>query len=147
MCLQRGRSGLDPWVGKIPWRRARQPTPVYLPGESPWTEKPGGLQPMGLQNWTWLSDEAHSTHFCITKFNVHFFPLSFLKISSVVPFFRMLLSVSFSILLGLILISTDYQSAFLAQRSFRMLFLDFCYTPTKGLIQGLEIAAIVSAKL
>ena len=24
----------DPWVGKIPWRRAWQPTPVYLPGES-----------------------------------------------------------------------------------------------------------------
>ena len=30
--------GLDPWVGKIPWRRAWQPTPVFLPGESPWTE-------------------------------------------------------------------------------------------------------------
>ena len=28
-------------VGKIPWRRASQPTPVFLPGESPWTEKPG----------------------------------------------------------------------------------------------------------
>ena len=24
----------DPWVGKIPWRRAWQPTPVFLPGES-----------------------------------------------------------------------------------------------------------------
>ena len=38
------RCGLDPWVGKIPWRRARQPTPVFLPGESTWTEDPGGLQ-------------------------------------------------------------------------------------------------------
>jgi len=26
--------GFDPWVGKIPWRRAWQPTPVFLPGES-----------------------------------------------------------------------------------------------------------------
>ena len=26
----------DPWVGNIPWRRAWQPTPVFLPGESPW---------------------------------------------------------------------------------------------------------------
>jgi len=26
-------------VGKIPWRRAWQPTPVFLPGESPWTEE------------------------------------------------------------------------------------------------------------
>ena len=28
------RHGLDPWVWKIPWRRAWQPTPVFLPGES-----------------------------------------------------------------------------------------------------------------
>ena len=41
--------GFGPWVGKIPWRRAWQPTPVFLPGESPWTEEPGGLQCMGLQ--------------------------------------------------------------------------------------------------
>ena len=27
------RCGFDPWVGKIPWRRAQQPTPVFLPGE------------------------------------------------------------------------------------------------------------------
>ena len=26
--------GFDPWVGKIPWRRERQPTPVPLPGKS-----------------------------------------------------------------------------------------------------------------
>ena len=23
----------NPWVGKIPWRRKWQPTPVFLPGE------------------------------------------------------------------------------------------------------------------
>ena len=26
--------GFDPWIGKISWRRAWQPTPVFLPGES-----------------------------------------------------------------------------------------------------------------
>ena len=26
--------GFNPWVEKIPWRRAWQPTPVFLPGES-----------------------------------------------------------------------------------------------------------------
>ena len=41
ICLQCGRSGLDPWVGKNPWRRERLPTPVIWPGEfyglySPW---------------------------------------------------------------------------------------------------------------
>ena len=25
------RPGFKPWVGKIPWRRAGQPTPVFLP--------------------------------------------------------------------------------------------------------------------
>ena len=38
-----GRPGFDLWVGKIPWRRAWQPTPVFLPEESPWTKEPGGL--------------------------------------------------------------------------------------------------------
>ena len=28
------RLGFDPWLGKIPWRRAWQPTPVFFPGES-----------------------------------------------------------------------------------------------------------------
>ena len=28
---------------EIPWRKARQPTPVFLPGESPRTEEPGRL--------------------------------------------------------------------------------------------------------
>ena len=30
-----GRSGFEPWIGKIPWRRAWQPTPVFLPGKFP----------------------------------------------------------------------------------------------------------------
>ena len=28
------RYGFHPWVGKIPWRKAWQPTPVFLPTES-----------------------------------------------------------------------------------------------------------------
>ena len=28
------RNGFDPWVGTIRWRRAWQPTPVFLPKES-----------------------------------------------------------------------------------------------------------------
>ena len=33
-CRRCQRRGFDPWVGKIPWRRAWQPTPVFLPGKS-----------------------------------------------------------------------------------------------------------------
>ena len=36
-------------VGKIPWRRAWQPTPIFLPGEFPWTQEPGRLRSMGSQ--------------------------------------------------------------------------------------------------
>ena len=46
-CQYRGRKrcSFHPWVGKIPWRRARQPTLVFL--DSPWTEETGGLQSIG----------------------------------------------------------------------------------------------------
>ena len=33
-CRRHKRCGFDPWVGKIPWRKAWQPTPVFLSGES-----------------------------------------------------------------------------------------------------------------
>ena len=63
--LQCERPGFDPWVRKIPWRRAWQPPLVFLPGESPWTEDPGGLLSMALKrvghNWA----TKHSTHICI----------------------------------------------------------------------------------
>ena len=35
--------GLIPGLRISPWRRAWQPSPVFLPGESPWTEEPGRL--------------------------------------------------------------------------------------------------------
>ena len=37
---------VDPWVGKIPWRRKWQPTPVVLPGESH-----GGKSLLGYSRW------------------------------------------------------------------------------------------------
>ena len=56
------RHGFDHWVGKSPWRRAWQPTPVFLPGESPWIEEPGGLQSIGSKrvghNWSDLAQLA-----------------------------------------------------------------------------------------
>ena len=33
ICLQCGRPGFDPWVGKILWRGKWQPTSVLLPGK------------------------------------------------------------------------------------------------------------------
>ena len=37
-----GDLGSIPGLGRFPWRRAWQPTPVFLPGESPGTDEPGG---------------------------------------------------------------------------------------------------------
>ena len=33
-CRKHKTHGFHPWVGKIPWRRKWQPSPVFLPGES-----------------------------------------------------------------------------------------------------------------
>ena len=60
--LQCRRSGFDPWVVKSPWRRAWQPTPVFLPGESSWTEEPIWLQSMGLKRvgHDWMTKHTHT---------------------------------------------------------------------------------------
>ena len=65
--------GFNPWVGKIPWIRAWQPTPVFLSGESPWTEEPGRLQYIGSKsighNWSqhWPQDWKRSVFIPIAK--------------------------------------------------------------------------------
>ena len=43
--LQCGRAEFNPWVGKIPWRRAWQLTAVFLPGESQWQRRLTGYSP------------------------------------------------------------------------------------------------------
>ena len=63
VCLQCGRPGFHPWVGKIPWRRKWQPTPVFLPGEShgwrnlvgysPWGRKGSGTTTLTAFLWCW----------------------------------------------------------------------------------------------
>ena len=47
--LQCGRPGFDPWVGKIPWRRKWQPTPVLLPGKFHGRRSLVGYSPWGSQ--------------------------------------------------------------------------------------------------
>ena len=49
ICLQRRRPASSPWVGKIPWRRKWQPTPVLLPGESQGQRSLLGFSPWGCK--------------------------------------------------------------------------------------------------
>ena len=52
---QCGRPRLDPWVGDIRWRRARQHLPVFLSGEAHAQRSLEGLQTMGSKSRTQLS--------------------------------------------------------------------------------------------
>ena len=52
-------AGFDPWVGKIPWRRKWQPTPVFLPGESHGQRSLVGYSPWGHKE----SDTTERLHF------------------------------------------------------------------------------------
>ena len=46
-CRRHKRCGLNPWVERIRWRRACQPTPVFLPGESHGQRSLAGYSPKG----------------------------------------------------------------------------------------------------
>ena len=46
-CRRLKRRRLDPWFRRIPWRRAWQPTPVFLPGESHGQRSFVGYSPLG----------------------------------------------------------------------------------------------------
>ena len=85
--LQCGKPGFDPWIEMMPWRKAWQPTPVFLPGEShrqsslvghsPWGLKESGMteQPSTAQHTT----ELILKHICKKSLT----PLcSLLKVSS-----------------------------------------------------------------
>ena len=44
-CRRHKRLGFNPWVGKMPWERAWQPTPVFSPGESHGQRSLAGYSP------------------------------------------------------------------------------------------------------
>ena len=56
VCLQCGRPGFDPWVGKIPWRRKWQTTLVFLPGKSHGWRSLAGYHPQATKSRTQLSN-------------------------------------------------------------------------------------------
>ena len=83
-CRRHKGCRFNPWIKKIPWSRAWQPTPVFLPGES---HRQRNLGSVDSESWTWLkwlsTHPAHSRdHF---KTSTHFkcFNLKALQFSSV----------------------------------------------------------------
>ena len=74
--LQCRRPGFDPWIKKVPWRRAWQPTPAFLP------ENPNGERSLaGCSSWgrrvahDWAS--KHTCQFLYYFFKKCWFPSCF----------------------------------------------------------------------
>ena len=59
------RCKFNPWVRKILWRRAWQPTPIFLPGESHGQRSLVGFSPWGHKksDMTEATQKAHTTQF------------------------------------------------------------------------------------
>ena len=64
------RHSFDSWIGKIPWRRAWQPTPVFSPGESHGQRNLAGYSPWGhkelekteaTQHAQWIHQRNYTT--------------------------------------------------------------------------------------
>ena len=60
-CRRLKRCKFYPWVGKMPTQEMAT-TPVFLPWEIPWTEKPGRRQSIGLKRikYDWSDRIAHN---------------------------------------------------------------------------------------
>ena len=58
------RCGFNPWVGKIPWRRAWQPTPVFMSGESHGQKILVGYSPWGHKELDKTEVTWHTARMC-----------------------------------------------------------------------------------
>ena len=94
ICLKWGSPGFDPWVGKIPWRRAWQPTPVFLPRKSYGQRSLVGYSPWGSQSvgHNWTTD----THNIVNQLYFNFLK----KKGNYIPFYMVWHSISETLLQG-----------------------------------------------
>ena len=88
-CRRRKTDGFKPWIQKLPWRRAWQATPVFLPGESHGQRILQATQSIGLDTTEatephmhervrqerWLPGTADSSTTSITREDREIFPL------------------------------------------------------------------------
>ena len=60
-CRRHKRHQFNPWVGKIPWNKKRQPTPVFLPGKSHVWRSLAGYSPWGHQESD-MTEQLSTSH-------------------------------------------------------------------------------------
>ena len=58
-CRRHRRHGFNPWVRKIPWRRAWWLTPVFLPGEAHGQRSLAGYSPWVRKEWDLTEATEH----------------------------------------------------------------------------------------
>ena len=66
-CRRPKRCRFDTWVGKIPWRRTRQPTPVFLPGKSHAQRSLADYNPWGHKQLDTTEVTSHTSAHCAYK--------------------------------------------------------------------------------
>ena len=59
-----GDTEFSPWAGKIPWRRAWEPTPVFLPGEFRGLRSLAGYSPWGHKESDFAGSSACKESTC-----------------------------------------------------------------------------------
>ena len=65
-CRRHKRCRFIPWVRKIPWRRAWQPTPTFLPGESHGQRSLAGYGPYSLKESDTTEQTQHTHSVALT---------------------------------------------------------------------------------
>ena len=62
ICLPTRSYWFSPWVGKIPWRRKWQPTPVFLPGKFHRQRSLVDYNPWGCKESDTTEEDTHTHH-------------------------------------------------------------------------------------
>ena len=68
-CSRHKRCRFDTCVRKIPWRRPRQPTPVFLPGESHGQRSLVGYSPQGCKESDTTEATSHAHTLALMNLN------------------------------------------------------------------------------
>ena len=76
----RGGPGFNPQIGKIPWRRAWQSTPIFLPGKSHGQRSLAGYGPLGSKELDTTEVTQHAQHDLIFRSLIHFEFISVYKV-------------------------------------------------------------------
>ena len=80
-CRWQKRRGLDPWIGKIPWRRTWQPTLIFFPGESHGQRGLAGYSPYVAESDRTEQLSMHASYLILNPVTSKLLPVTSWKLS------------------------------------------------------------------